>query len=281
MESISRISRAVFLILILFVFPQAFSQYYVSNEVEEMYVLEVKQFDEFVERFNFDEQTPAIQYLRDKHPKSPLTREVFIRSLIHSEAQNRLVNEFVEEVCNASLPHFISFYDFEWYAEVQCTFNYNGYPIETQVILQNEVLEDNSSRWIVVGIRENFVPPGGRCDTLPPSENPLACLNPMSHATGFIGLRRAFRDKANLRNYFTTEEWNQSLTYFAHELFHKRLNLVSVGKITYHLLQLDNWIMVVNEYPTGTREAGLRISRLMKSTRKSKIRYKKKKLGLQ
>ncbi|MEM6264211.1 MAG: hypothetical protein AAGI38_16970, partial [Bacteroidota bacterium] len=127
----------------------------------ENYTLRVKQLDEFIDRFNFNPQTPVIQYIRSKYPDQKLSRSILIRSLFNiydKTWSNEKIDTFIDQIDNPSTPHFLKFNDDRWFAEVECVFLYKGEEVEVTLVLQNTVFEDYSSKWMIIGAKADFLP---------------------------------------------------------------------------------------------------------------------------
>ena len=71
-------SFILFFSLLLF-FTQALSQQPVQNLEDLTYALEVKQLDEFIERFNFEEETLVLEYIRENFPNQEIVPAFFCK----------------------------------------------------------------------------------------------------------------------------------------------------------------------------------------------------------
>ncbi|MEM6265295.1 MAG: hypothetical protein AAGI38_22530, partial [Bacteroidota bacterium] len=115
---------------------------------------------------------------------------------------------------------------------------------------------------------------------LPPSINKNAIINPVSHETGFMALRRAMSDTANLRNYFRCSDDRRELTYFAQEVRSGNIQYLQTNNITYHLLQIDGWIITLDLFDRESPNSGWLISSLRPAVDRDKDHYLKKVLNL-
>ena len=97
----------------------------------------------------------------------------------------------------------------------------------------------------------------------------------MSHATNFISLSRALRDKKNLPDYLDADFLSYpSSKSFVRALLKNQLEYLYVKNIRYHFLQIDGWIFTVNDYPRKSIHSGWLVSSLQKSTPEEKESYR-------
>jgi hypothetical protein len=181
----------------------------------------VKQYHEFIERFNFDQKTPIVKFFKRNYPGYPLSRPDLLRSLFNIENKSwdpQLIDAFVKDVTGGETPVKLDFYDEDWYAEVACVFEYHKVPHKGSIILKLYHYENNSSKWQVVGINQDFLPKVEVTESFPIVRDPTRILNPMSHNADFASLYRAFRDLESLPNYFAREYWSPEINFFFREL---------------------------------------------------------------
>src|SRR5688572_17901322 len=107
-----------------------FAQTY-EKEFETMFAWEVKQIDEFIERFNNTDKTLIREYSQKVEPGKEINRERLIKSLFNAENRNWNFNDitsFIQKVNDLDQPVFLSFYDTDWYAKLKCDVTYKGRP---------------------------------------------------------------------------------------------------------------------------------------------------------
>jgi hypothetical protein len=238
---------------------------------EENFAFEVKQIDEFIERFDNRSNTLLKEYLKTNYPTTKIERAGLIKGLFNQSdtTWNAIkVNEFITDVTNPSAPVFLSFYDKDWFAEVNCQFVYHGKNVKGTLILQVQPEKDYSSKWVITGIKADFL-------QLPSCRDSAKSLNPISHGTDFLGLDRALSDKENILNYFSRDYKNDLLTAFIYELKSDALKFKQVNNITYHFLQVDGWIFTIEQFVRNSRNSGWLISTLTKAGAEKKEKYKK------
>ncbi len=246
----------------------------------------VKQYEEFVERFNFDSDAVIVKWFQENYPGHELDRDMLLRSLFNLEDPEwdpSVVDQFIEQMIDEDDPVFIDFYDESWYAEVSCLFEYNRRQYPGSLILQSKKYGNNSSKWQIVTVVADFLPAG---DAVPPDDlfsavrNPERILSPVSHATDFAALHRAFKDLPNLPNYFSKDQWSPKLYVFLREMMNGSLCLETVKDVTYHLLQIDGWIVSLKYYNRNLPNSGILISNILRADPPKKEGYKRKRLNI-
>jgi hypothetical protein len=243
---------------------------------ESNFAFKVKQIDEFIDRFNHSPYTLAVR----QH--SGLTHRENLLTLFDQEKEHwdhRLIERFVGEMLDFPEGKILDFYDPDWYVELKCSFLYRGSPQNFTLILQNQLGPNRGgSKWVIVAVLEPVEEIF--CEDIPEAKSNAHYLHPMSHVTNFAGLERAFKDKENLQNFF--DPWNQGMDFlaFKHGLLNGTLEFQYNRSITYHFLQLDNWIFTVDYFQRENPNSGWLISFLTEATKEDKHRYKAKKLNL-
>jgi len=244
---------------------------------EDNFVYQVKQVDEFIERFNNSDFTLIKQYLKDKYNLEEVSRSELIKSLFnHADTtwKKDEVVQFLADVTENNPPPYLDFYDDNWFAELDCMGTYKGNTENFTLILKVETIESNgSSKWVIESVSADFL-------NLPQSKDYRKALNPASYGTDFLGLIDALADTANYQNYISSTAQPSQLLLFFNELYEKNLTFKQVNDITYHFLQIDNWAFQVREFNRDTKNSGWLISSLLQVDEAQKKEYKEKVLFL-
>jgi hypothetical protein len=244
----------------------------ISKRAEQDFAFEVKTIDEFIERFNNDQFTLIRQYLETNFPKKKFTRHELIRTLFNYEEplwDKELAARFVDEVCDTSREKFLDFYSDNWYAQAECLVKYKGVPKKVTVTLQVFVSDrTGAAKWVICGARAPFLDFSKRLD-------PKKFLNPISHATDFIGLKRAMEDKMFVRNYIAESFKESHLNKYLAAVSAGDIVFQQINSVTYHFMGLENWLFTVKEYIRPGRNSGWLIQSLTRKTGPEKADYKK------
>ncbi|HEX9508974.1 MAG TPA: hypothetical protein VF939_00730 [Puia sp.] len=265
--------------LLFLVFDQVSGQVFVNNAGarERHFVYEVKQIDEFFERFN-DEPNSFIRREYDSyHTKFNLTREQLVRSLFNYESHtwdSTLINKFVGTVTNANKPLLLDFYGNGWFAEANCKFEYNATVIEIPIILRIEADANKRAKWMVAAIKHNSIRQEVQVTLAADGMKKNKFINPASHASGFIELARAFEDKAHLSDYFEEGFFKRVNSIgFYNALLKNQIRFIAVKDIKYHYLQVDQWIFTVENFQRKALNSGWLINQLKSTTESEKKLY--------
>ncbi|WP_225000353.1 hypothetical protein [Cesiribacter sp. SM1] len=246
-----------------------------SAGYQEVFAFEVKQIDEFFERFN-NQQTLIKNYIAARDNTTEVNREELIKNLFNGHSTTIRVGDvykFIESVNNPQQPVVLSFYDDEWFAKVKCSVLYQQKKRELVLVLRVQKEKDGASKWVIHGVDADFF-------VTPDAQDPKASLNPISHGTDFLGLSKAFTDTENIRSYLPADYQEDQLSKFILEIRNKRLSFVQVESISYHLLQIDGWILTVENFQRPEKNSGWLISDLIQADTKAKENYKQQILKL-
>jgi hypothetical protein len=245
-------------------------------------VYPVKQYDEFIERFNFDSKTPLIKHLQKECPDCPLKRSDILLSLFNVEKvwNTTMVDSFVKNM-TGGIGQELNFKDGDWFIELSCVFDYNGRDLRGYLYLESHYFEQHdASRWEIVGVKIPGLPMRNDLRQEAPSSNWSKIISPTNNETRFAGLARTLKDKKHLANYFTRRTWRPELINFFHALKSGKLCLESVTNMQYHLLQLDNWIVTLQDFSRNLRNSGLLIADIKPATRPEKLAYLRERLRI-
>lgn len=243
----------------------------------------VKQYDEFIERFNYSTKGRLYTYLKQNHPGLPLNRQMFLKSLFNAEDQgwNKTeVDAFISQVTAPGTPVMLNFSDEGWYVEAHCLFEYNGHERAGSLILRNRQAGTLGTKWEVVAVNAPFMQIPAQVKPVAPPKDPTVILSPMSHTTEFASLYRLLRDRENLGGIFSTTSTDKSLRHLVGEIRSGRLCLEQINGVTYHLLQIDGWIVTLRDYARSLPNSGLLIAGLNSADSIEKEAYLRKRLNI-
>lgn len=268
--------RNLWVLLGLVATVQAYAQPQSSKVDEINFALEVKQIDEFIERFNYEENTLVLRYMQKHFPDKHVGRNDLILTLFNHERLDwdaQQVNEFVENVTNIWNPTFLDFYGGNWYAEAECAVNFGGKEEIATLILQIQLEDGEASKWIIRGVKADFL-------DFPDDPDLTKGLNPISHGTDFMALNRALEDTDNIRTYLYREFNPEPLSIFIHGIMNGSIKFTQVNHIKYHFLQATGWVFTMEKFTRNTTNSGWLISDLIKVTEEEKSVYRKERLNI-
>lgn len=269
-----------FFLLIFFLFGTLISKAQ-SNVVQQdvNFAFQVKQVDEFFDRFNLD--TLKHNFLEDFLKangfanRDTFDRAYFIKTLFNvtDSLNSRLANEFINEVTNAEKPIYIDFYDDNWYALLECEFQFASKPVKINLVLKNQVKENRTSKWIIQSVTSPIF-------KQKPALDSTKIMAPMSHAVDFMNLEKSLSDKKNLENYFKKDFDADELSEFYFLINNGLLSFKRMISIKYYFLQIPNWQLEVNYFTKVGINSGWLISQFRKMNSVEKMEFKKDNLNI-
>jgi hypothetical protein len=260
-------------------FSQVYSDY--NNRAKEKHFFyEVKQIDEFFERFNDEPGSFIRAVYKARNVQFRVSRRRLIRSLFNYEnlpGDTVMMKRFVSDVTNKNNPIYLDFYGNDWYAEISCKFRYRSSSIIIPILLKIEVTENKGSKWIIVAVGRSRLKSNIAVSEMMQSKIKTTCLSPTSHATNFISLKRAFDDKENLSNYFENAYFKRSnMQVFYNAVLNREIEFLHVNKIKYHFLLADKWIFTVEDFNREALNSGWLINNIQKVSASGMENYRNK-----
>jgi hypothetical protein len=247
-----------------------FSQVYSNNDraKEKHFTAEVKEIDEFFERFNDDPDSYIRAVYKHHHVQFNITRRRLIRSLFNYENQrwdSMTIRMFISDVTNKKKPVYLDFYGNDWYAELICRFDFHGSTILIPLIMKIETTQNKGSKWMIVAVGSSNLKTKIVVTEMVQSKIKTKCLSPTSHGTNFVSLKRAFADKDNLSGYFETLYYKRShMQEFYNAVLTHEIEFQEVINIKYHFLLADKWIFTVENFPREAINSGWLINQIQR-----------------
>lgn len=242
-----------------------------NKEFETVFLWEVKQIDEFIERFNNSDKTLIKEYYKKNDSAIILTREELIKSLFNAEDKTWNFNEitnFINQVADKQNPEYLNFFGNNWYATVKCAVRYKGMPKNVTLVLKVQNQLNGSSKWIIIGADANFLRLPEIKQHLLKIPNPrdsTISLNPVSNATEFLNIDQVSRDKANIKNYFLqSNNYKDDLPLVENEILNSHLIIDKSIAVIYYFTQIPGWEIEIKQYNRPTKNSGWLISKLKK-----------------
>ncbi|MEQ9443390.1 MAG: hypothetical protein RIG62_30405 [Cyclobacteriaceae bacterium] len=278
--------RVILLILLSSVVLDTVSAQDILFPYRENFAWQVKQIDEFMDRFNNADYTPIRRYLKEEYNLEEVSRSDIIRSLFNldnSEWKQEEVVQFLSQVNDSLPPPYLDFYDDDWYAELDCKGVYQGDTVNFIMVLSLENSEKpKGSRWVINGVQGDFLPTDtvALAFAMDADYDVSKTLNPASFGTDFMALVDALKDTANLEGYIAPQNINRPLVSLLNQLYLRNLIFKQVNHITYHFLQIKDWIFQVQDFRRQSTNSGWLINSLMSVSEEEKDLYREQVLYL-
>jgi hypothetical protein len=262
--------KKLFTILVfLLIYRQAFSQFTDNQSIREDFIFEVIQIEEFIQRFNFEEDNRLFTYLKSATPDLKLNRKSVLYSLMNysnPDISKETIQKFIDFIADTSAPVCLDFYDSGWFGEVNCIMQKGASAMAGKIFLKNQVSEQNTSKWVIVGVRSELL-------SLPNSSDTSNFFSPVSHATDFVAIYNFFEDTRNLPNYLSKDYTIDTLTYFVSLVINRKLKLNEIVSVKYHFTQIPDWIVVIEYFNRREPNSGWLISKLIPASDIEKKNY--------
>ena len=123
-----------------------------AGQMDRKFLYEVKQIDEFFERFNDDTASFIRKMYRSYRVKFNIERQQLIKSLFNYQSvawRQTAIDSFVRAAMLVQMPSRTNFYGDKWYAEVLCRFVYNSEEIEIPIVLRVITDDMKRSKWVM------------------------------------------------------------------------------------------------------------------------------------
>jgi len=248
-----------------------FSQVYSNNGgvKDKHFIYEVKEIDEFFERFNDDPRSFLRDVYKAHHVNFNIDRQRLIRSLFNYENMTKdsvIIYKFISEVTKKKKPIYLDFYGDNWYAELTCNFKYNSSSsIVIPIIMKIERTENKGSKWMIVAVGSSTLKSKIDVTEMAQSKTKTKFISPTSHGTNFVSLKRAFEDKENLSSYFDTFYFKSShMLEFYNAILNHEIEFLEVIRIKYHFLVAEKWIFTVENFPRESLNSGWLINNIQR-----------------
>ncbi len=235
-----------------------------SNTIETPaeYYLNVKQFAEFIDRFNYT--TDWKGNVIDQSFAEKYSRKAYIGYLLNADdkrfmndtAYKTLCDTFISKAVNPDKPFGISLYSNQVTAVAKVNIEYLGKPQVANISFVPEVLPDKSVKWVISSVEAN-------CFTNISDSLLKYFISPNSHETGFINLKR-IENVDNPVYYFDSNITANPTILFMTETAAKRLTIKNIEKVSYKV-NFPGWKITVNEFVRIGYNSGWLISNLEQS----------------
>jgi hypothetical protein len=259
-------------------FQQLPAQVIESNTTRERnFAFEIKNIDEFIERFNNDKHAFITNYVKANYPGKLVDRQSLIHNLFNRKINwnEDQMNKFLQQVTDPGQPAYLDFDSSNWYAEAQCSFIYKGRLIDGSILLKIQQEANGGTKWMIVSASSEAIPPAVGSIYVQDNKDLSKYLNSMSHATNFISLNKALNDRKGIANYLDADFLKSPYSRaFLKGLLANQLSFRYVKRIAYHFLQVSGWILTVNRYNRNSVNSGWLINSMKEASAEAKEVYK-------
>lgn len=206
----------------------------------------VNHIEEFIDRFNFDEESQFYKYVQIAYPGEIVDRKVVLNSLFNNRKTNLTLDSvrknFVDDISDSERPVHIDIYDALWYATVPVQVTVDSIAMDMTITLEIQMNSDYSIEWSIVGIKSESLEKMESRDKF--------YISASSHATYFPELYSALSSSTLFQSVVSDSQKESNTDKYLNLIAGKTVTdvIIKTG-ITYHFLQISGWIMKVEYVP--------------------------------
>lgn len=223
------------------------------------YYLQVKQFGEFIDRFNYKSDWKGNQITSEFAKIIP--RSNYILYLFNGE-DSRLINpndssyrvlcsEFISFVNTPNSTQIISLFSGQVKARVKANITFNSKRFTAYIEMIPEVLSDRSAKWVINNVKSD-------CLTFDTDSLQKNFIAPNSHETNFINLKKLNGPTDPI--YFFASP-TVSTHRFINEVAKRRIAIQNTEGVTYYIT-FPGWEITVDEFNRNSNNSGWLISNI-------------------
>ena len=112
------------------------------------------------------------------------------------------------------------------------------------------------------------------------TKNASYFLSPVSHGIEFTNLDNIFINNTKFTNYIYPGPRSFELVKLEEMILKSKIIFVQIETIRYHLLQINDWVLVLNQFNRKDMNSGWLINELIRVKNPEKEGYKKKQLNI-
>lgn len=225
------------------------------------YYLQVKQFGEFIDRFNYKTDWKGNLITEEFAQKVP--RNSYIFYLINQEdkrltspndsSYKAICGEFIAFITNPQHQREISLYSGQVKAEALVNIVCFGKEAQLKIEMIPDVLPDRSARWVINGVESSLF--ASNADSVKKH-----FIAPNSHETNFINIKKL--NEADNAIYYLSNPLANTMI-FIKGLEQKTIQIKSIEKVTFSII-FSGWIITVEEFNRSSNNSGWLISNIQK-----------------
>jgi hypothetical protein len=256
---------------LLFFNSNCFSQKIVSTQKtnEEIFLARIKQFNEFLDRFNYKTDFNGNQV--DSVFKRKMPRGKFLNSIFdlkdkrilsgvdsYSKSYIDLKSAFIDEVLAGGRK--INKYSPNIIAEARSRIVYKNAPQTISIFLSQEIIGENKVKWVILDVKGDIM------NFLKADTAYVRFIPPTSNETDFINLKRALEDSDHLQYYASRDFRFDPVSVFFYCINSKLIRFEYVEQVIYHILDIPGWCIKVRDFNRNELNSGWLISDVGKNS---------------
>ena len=251
-----------------FVFPEKGDSQEIVPQVntnEQIFLARTKQFNEFLDRFNYKttfKGDPVDSAFKSKLPRGKMISSLFDlkdkrtdpSAKEFSKEYIELKTRFVNEVTGKNAE--VARYSGNIIAEARSRVVYKGSPKSMSIFLAQEVVGESRIKWVILDAK------GDVFNFLKSDTTFIRFIPPSSNETDFMNLKRALEDVSFLQYYAAKDYHPDYLTLFFYLINSGAMKFEYVEEVLYHITDIPGWSMTIKEFNRNELNSGWLISDL-------------------
>lgn len=258
----AKLSSLVFICFILPFFSTIYGQTITGGaqkSKETIFIARIKQFNEFLDRFNY--KTDINGNPIDSAFKTKMPREKYINSLFdlkdkrtipgntgYQSSYADLRSRFVKQVISGEVR--INKYSSGIIAEAKSRVIFNGKPQAITIFLNQELVGRGSVKWVIADAKGDIL------NFLKTDTAYIRFIPPGSNETDFMNLKRALEDVDYLQYYASSDYEADQLSLFFYFVNSGFLKFEYVEEVNYHILDIPGWCIKVKDFNRDELNSG-------------------------
>ncbi len=247
---------------------------------EALFNYEVKEVEEFIERFNDDSDSYFRKVCKEKKIEFTFSRQQMIYSLLNLEnkkiqSDTSLLNDFINKSTAVAKPTFLNFTDNNWFAEANAIVLCKEKLYSVPVILHVQSKKNDWAKWMIASCG-NLKPVVDKSNAKPDDYllNQVPTYIPTSScATNFVDLNYVFNSKEVDSNFFDNAYINcPQGKKFLSQIKSSQIQFLYVKDIVYHFYNVDGYIFDVEQFERESWNSGWLINKCWKATQAEKAK---------
>lgn len=227
-------------------FPKGLLAQLAEDSFREEVETHVNHIEDFIDRFNFEEESQFYKYIQVAYPDENVDRMIVVNSLFNKRKSgltpDAVRKEFVEDVSDPERPVHIDIYDALWYAVVPVTVTVDNVKVDLTITLEIQMNSDYSIEWTIVGLKSKSL------ENI--KSNDSFYISASSHATYFPELYSALSSCTLFQSVVSDSQKESGTDRYLNLIAGKSVTDVTIKTgIKYHFLQIAGWIMTVEYFP--------------------------------
>ena len=245
--------KKLFLLLVFFVCNYMYGQIILQDETMENYKYEIKQLNDFFERFNL--QRIVVTPMQSDDFKTANRILLFDKDTYLKNKE--LADEMIELIEKDSIN--IHFEDTIYYAQLKCNCSFQKKEQEVELLLKVQNIQDDLYKWVIYDAKGDFL-------TLQPTiKSEHFIITPAQNEVNFIALTEISQNNnRNIMQYMYDGFESDQLSVLNTLIYYGLLKINTTISLTYHFNLNNKFEFSVAYFNRNSKNSGWLINDIVK-----------------